>query len=61
MIAFLMTIFCLTLLALVRNEWTYRKRVWMIYNDYDNYFKLPSYYSMVLTFWVWDIRKFIKK
>jgi hypothetical protein len=43
---------------LFRNEWVARKCLEAINEDY--YDSLPSYNTMILKFWIWDIRKFLK-
>lgn len=57
-------IFGLTILGsiymLIRNDWVYRNRIRLLYKDWDAYDRLPSYDSMWLRFWVWDINKFIQ-
>lgn len=44
-----------------RNEWVYRVRVKMIDDDFERYKRLPSYLSMFLQIWVWDVNKFRSK
>lgn len=44
-----------------RNEWVYMKRIDMSNTNYYLYNKLPSYYTMLLKFWIWDVNKFIKE
>jgi hypothetical protein len=41
-----------------RVEWVYRVRVKMIYDDFERYKRLPSYLSMALQVWIWDVNKF---
>lgn len=41
-----------------RVEWVYRVRVKMIDEDFERYKRLPSYLSMTLQVWIWDVNKF---
>lgn len=45
----------------IRNEWVYKVRVDMIWNDFETFETLPSYVDMVLRFWIWDVSKFLPK
>jgi len=50
---------CIIFFLLFRNDWVYRKRVYLIFNNPDAYDKLPEYSTMIFKFWIWDINKFI--
>ncbi|MEN4767305.1 hypothetical protein ABEG71_00690 [Duffyella gerundensis] len=41
-----------------RVEWVYQERVKVIDVDYERYKRLPSFVSMALQIWIWDINKF---
>ena len=43
-----------------RIRWVSDVRIELIYADLSLYEQLPSYEYMVLHFWVWDVRRFIK-
>jgi len=57
LIAFLFVLF----LGTTRNDWVRRKRIRLIWHDFASYERLPSYVYMVLCFWVWDVKKFIRE
>lgn len=46
--------------ALVRNEWVYRQRIFVLRseNGLEEFKRLPSYDEMMGRFWVWDVEKF---
>lgn len=44
---------------LFRNQWVYRQRTHLLWDDWPLYQRLPSYNSMMWRFWVWDVRRFI--
>lgn len=44
-------------LALYRNSWVCKWRIWCIYNDHALYERLLDYGACLRRFWVWDIRK----
>jgi hypothetical protein len=52
--------------AACRNEWVYQTRVKIIREDAtrelenQRFNHLPSYDSMMLHFWIWDVEEFIK-
>lgn len=51
----------ISLFGFVRNVWVYRKREKVLLRaGYFVYGILPSYNTMMLKFWIWDINKFIK-
>lgn len=61
----IITVLCLiviiwSLFGLVRNQWVFTKRMWIIANDLSNYDTYLSYDEMLLRFWVWDISKLKK-
>lgn len=41
-----------------RVEWVYEARAKIIYDDFERYKRLPSFLSMALQIWIWDINKF---
>lgn len=45
---------------LFRNYWVYKNRIRLLHNNYPAYQKLPEYDTMMLRFWVWDVREFLK-
>lgn len=48
--------------GLFRNNWVYKQRIQALTKyGVAVYDVLPSYRTMVLKFWVWDINKFIHK
>ena len=53
--------FSLLLFTIFRIEWVKHKTHTLYMTDFDKYQKLVSYEKIVLTFWVWDIERFIQK
>jgi hypothetical protein len=54
----LLTLF-FVFLGFVRNEWVFRQRgKWIDLDVYHFHKHAPSYNSMVLRFWIWDMKKF---
>lgn len=48
-------------LGLIRNAWVFKKRMKALHYMGSAYLDLlPSYNTMMLKFWIWDINKFIK-
>lgn len=41
----------------IRNEWVFKQRQ-ALWNNAQEYNKLPSYHTMVWTFWIWDVNKY---
>lgn len=51
----------LIILLIIRNEWVFRKRMKILkHGGHLIYESLPSYSTMILKFWIWDINKFLK-
>lgn len=48
--------------ALARNEWVYKERIKLMYDNISLYEKLPSYDEMLYGhgFWRWDINYYLK-
>lgn len=43
----------------IRVQYIHEKRVGMIFSQWEEYQKMPTYYEMVFKFWwIWDISKF---
>ncbi len=51
--------FCIFMLF--RNKWVYNQRIKLLDHDSIKYRKLPDYDTMLNTFWIWDVNKFIKE
>ncbi len=45
---------------LFRNHWVYKQRISLLSKDYHLYKRLPSYNHMMLTFWIWNVKRYIK-
>ena len=46
---------------LVRNEWVFKVRTKLLFEDIEEYMKLPEYTTMVYTKpFAWDIEEFLK-
>lgn len=60
--AFLCFFAFFSVFMLARNEWVFRvyRRV-LRERGHEVYCRLPSYGSMLLRVWVWDVNKFIKE
>ena len=44
-----------------RNYWVCRERNRVVMEEgLEEYYKLPSYNTMVFKFWIWDVEKFKK-
>ncbi|HHA2247819.1 TPA: hypothetical protein ACOEHG_002700 [Enterobacter ludwigii] len=53
-------LFCIFML--VRNEWVFEARQRVMHQDgYLTYQRLPSYHVMMWHFWIWDVKKFIRR
>jgi len=62
MILICYSIFLLFILVwLIRNNWVYTQRIKLISTDFNKYKSLPSYHTMLLKFWIWNIEKFVIK
>lgn len=49
------------ILGLIRNAWVFKKRMKALrYMGSSSLDSLPSYNTMMLKFWIWDINKLIK-
>ncbi|KLP40834.1 hypothetical protein ACEV60_20090 [Enterobacter ludwigii] len=60
-ISLLITIDLLLILGLVRVFWVQKSRMRVIDQwGHEGYERLPSYNHMVLNFWIWDVKKFLK-
>lgn len=53
------TILIFASLLMFRNDWVYRTRIKILYEDMRTYRRLPEYTEMVWRFWIWDVRKFV--
>lgn len=65
MVAYFLSIACVSVFVVIRNNWVFNQRVAFFNNalrnkDMEAYKRLPSYNVMVLKFWVWDVQKFLK-
>lgn len=57
---FVFIAFCL--LMINRNEWVFKARTGVLHErGHEVYSALPSYETMLYTFWVWDVNKFLPK
>lgn len=59
-LSFLALVILLAVLTLIRNDWVFRNRVKMVWDDFEGFKQLPSYEAMLFRFWVWDVKKFLK-
>jgi len=46
--------------SIIRNNWVFKESIRLIREDHKSYKRLPSYHYLVLCFWVWAIKKFMK-
>ena len=54
------SIVCLSIYNLIRARWVFRNRMWLLDNDIQAYYRLPSYeYMLYRRPFCWDINKFI--
>lgn len=57
----LIVLIFIVVFILIRNEWVYRKRVKILREDSDKFYRLEDYDEMMYRFWIWDVEKFIKE
>lgn len=48
----------LAVIVLLRNQWVYRMRIWMINADIDQFMTMPSYMEMFVRMGTWSARGF---
>ena len=60
-ILIMVLVVCVVIFMEYRNDWvcSERKRV-VMEEGLEEYYKLPSYNTMVFKFWIWDVEKFKK-
>lgn len=44
----------------IRNQWVFSVRIKLIDEDHSTYKKLESYDTMMIRFWIWNVKKFIR-
>ena len=49
----------LGILALIRNQWVYAKRIDVLHRSSEAFYSLPTYNQMMVRFWVWNIDRFL--
>ena len=51
----------IVIFGLIRNRWVYKKRIKVLHHmGLKTHDLLPSYNTMMLKFWIWDINKLLK-
>lgn len=56
-LGFLLVFIIAVVVALARNSWVYRRRVWLIHNEWEHYYDYWDYEKMMWHFWIWDVNK----